>query len=66
MKHSYFLESEVNYMNEKCIFKRTNKTCNALRVKECEKCSFYKSSMKYKKYYYLDNNGQKHVGVKER
>lgn len=61
----FLLERRYN-MEEKCIFKRTSKTCNALRVKDCENCSFYKSTKDYKKYYYLDNNGQKQVGVKER
>ena len=53
-------------MQDKCIFRRTSKTCNALRVKDCNDCPFYKSTKDYKKYYYLDNNGQKQVGVKER
>lgn len=37
----------------KCVFEYNDTTCTALNVKNCNKCSFYKSSRKF----YRDKDG---------
>ena len=49
-------------MND-CIFRVNNKLCSALKEKQCEHCSFYKSKKEYKTKYYLDGAGKKQKGV---